>query len=184
MHNLGNVKSKEFCCLFLLKENFKFVVLKQCKLFFFLHFVLNHQCSGYSCLSLCRCVFPRVNSTILPLLISKPQFSSCFFPSDCGCDQETRLFSGFLSSVAQFLPGRGHCVYPAVTRANTVNAALVSCFASWRRCTGQQRGSEAVSLSSGISGYLSTLCLRVIRSLTIQVHTSESSNQNIIGNLA
>lgn len=49
---------------------------------------------------------------------------------------------------------------------------------------GQQKGSKAVSLSSEIRDCLGTLCLRVLRSLAIQVHTSESSNQNITGNLA
>lgn len=32
-HTLGNVKSKELCCLFLLQDNFKFAVLTQFKHF-------------------------------------------------------------------------------------------------------------------------------------------------------
>ena len=48
------------------------------------HLALNHWCSGYSHLSLCRHVFTRVNSIVLPLLISKPQFSCWFFLSDVG----------------------------------------------------------------------------------------------------
>lgn len=86
-----------------------------------------------------------------------------------------------MSSQASFLMFLSSCLGEAVMRT-CANVSPERCFASRRMCTEQQRGSEAVNLSSGISGFLNT-SLRRLRSLTIQVHTSESSNQNIIGNL-
>lgn len=141
---------------------------------FLKHSVSSLWCSECSRLSLCRGVFTRGNcvlvwaaspaqnhdTTILLLLISKPQFFWWFSLSHMGASRNGPILR-----------------LPIICRPGEL-------FCQLEEVRGQQRGSEAVSLSSGISGSLSTLCLSTLRNLTVQVHTSGSSNQNIIGNLA
>lgn len=160
-------------------------MLKWCKhfvLFCFLqHFALNLWCSGYSSLSLCRCVFTGGNSTLPPLLVQKPVFLTVFLQSGGVSGAHTCSHASYSLLLRSGQGEAAVCVQLLPVQIQQIPPQKL--FWQLEEMYRAVRLSAAPLASPAI---FAPPCLTVLRSqsLTIQVHMSETSNQNIIGNLA